>query len=177
MILEFEQTAKDYMEFSYYYSWTGPNQKETRIITSLVPLLVFIFVIFFKKGLRFEYYGKSELLLILLGILFFFCVPYFIKWNSNRIIKNLIEGGKNEDMIGPRSIAFEEDKLIAITKYSRLELLWPGFEKLGETKNYFFLFLSVNQAIVLPKRIFNSEEEIEYLRSFINRKLVRNTTA
>ena len=74
-------------------------------------------------------------------------------------------------MIEHREINCEEEKLIATTSNSHTEILWKAFEKIGETKEHFFLFIAVNQGIIIPKRIFETPTEIKTFKEFIADKI------
>ena len=65
----------------------------------------------------------------------------------------------------------EEEKLIAQTERSKTEIQWSAFEKVRETKDHFFLFLQMHQAIVIPKKVLKSPVEIDFFRDFVFQKI------
>jgi hypothetical protein len=171
MILKIEQTSEDYKAFNYYYNWTSPNKKESRIINSISPLLAFILLILLRNGYHIENYGVAEIVLLSIGVLLIFTMKYIAKWYSNLHANRIINSGKNADMIGHREIRFENERLVATTSSSHTEILWKAFEKVSETKEHFFLFIAVNQSIIVPKRSFETQAEVETFKKFITNKI------
>ena len=167
MTLQFDQTLNDNMEFNFYYHWSRPSKKESRIINSVLPVLAFIVLIYLTKGLDFEQYGLAEVLLLGFGIITGIFMGKIVRWNSNRQVKKLIKGVKNIDAIGKQSLTLNTDFLIQHTENSYSEIKWQAIDCMEENDNYFFLFLAANQAILIPKRIFSSESEIAATRELL----------
>ncbi len=167
MTLTYEQTEQDYIDFNFYYYWERPERLWSRILSRILPVPLFVALI----STRIADYGLVEILLISLGFLFsIFATPYF-KWRNKIRIKRVIKSGKNADIIGSRTIHFTEEGITESTKNSHGEIKWDAFEYLRETEKYLFLFVTVNQAIIFPKRIFVSIDEIEAVKSFIGKKV------
>jgi hypothetical protein len=70
-------------------------------------------------------------------------------------------------MTGTRTINFTEEKIILNTETAYEELRWSAIEKIRETKDHLFIFVSVNQAILIPKRIFSTEDELNLVKQLI----------
>jgi hypothetical protein len=171
MTLTFDQIAEDYMDFNYYYYWSNPDKKEDRIVKSLLPLIFFVLLVLATKGMNVQQYGWAEINLLAFGLLMAAAMGWFVKWNNKRKIKSLIASGKNIDIVGRRTLQLEEERLIAQTESSKTEIRWSAFEKVRETKDHFFLFVQVHQAIVVPKRVLNSPEEVNFFRDFVFHKI------
>ena len=171
MTLTFNQTPEDFMDFNYYYYWSNPDKKEDRIVKSILPLLFFVLFVLFRKGMNFQQYGWAEINLFVFGLLVAASMGWIMKWDNKRKIKNLIASGKNIDMVGRRTLQLEEESLIAQTESSKTEIRWSAFEKIRETKDHFFLFIHVNQAIVVPKRVLNSPKEVDFFRDFVFQRI------
>ena len=168
MTIKFEQTAKDYIDFNFYYSWSRPEKMKTRIFCAAYPIIGFIaFKLIVYKSL--DFYPDIYYFSVLFGLAYFMTPVQ--KWYNKIRINNLIKSGKNTDLTGFRTITFDSTKVIIQSQHSNSEINWSAFEKLGETKNHFFLFVTVNQAVLIPKRILNNNQEIDELRNLINLRM------
>jgi hypothetical protein len=171
MILKYELTAQDYMDFNFYFHWTSPDQTEARIVKSVtIPICIALYI-YIVRGPRIERYGTAEVMFLSYGIIVAVLMGRFVKWNIKRKVKNLISSGKNTDLLGMKTLHLEEDKLIEQTDNSKSEILWSAFEKFKESKDHFFLFIHVNQAIIVPKRALSQSMEIDSFRNFITQKI------
>jgi hypothetical protein len=171
MKITFDQTAEDLIDFNYYYSWLSPEKATTRRLRPLIPFLVFVVLIIARKGVRFHRYGWAEYLILAFGLLFAAFYSRLIKWNSRLIVKKLIAGGKNASMLGSKTLVFEENEVVAVTATSRSQISWTAFEKCIETNERFFLFLHLNQAIVVPKKAFEDRYQMDAFRKIISKKI------
>ena len=89
-------------------------------------------------------------------------------------VNNIVNSGKNKNLLGLKKITLGEEKLTATTASSTSEVHWSGFECLEESQTHFFLYTAVNQAIVIPKRVFSNGEEINHFRAFVKSKMNQN---
>ena len=70
----------------------------------------------------------------------------------------------------PQTYSFEDDKLTVTGELFDADLKWDGLFEAAESKTDFFLFLSKDQAYVLPKRFLQGEQET-LLRSVLKTRL------
>lgn len=167
MTLTFEQTEQDYIDFNFYYLWERPERRWTRILSRILPVPLFMALI----STPISDYGSVEILFIL--FIFFismFFTPY-MRWRNNIRIRRVIRSGKNTDMVGIRTVQFTNEGVIETTNHSTGEIKWTAFEYLRETQKHLFLFVTVNQAIILPKRIFSPLDEVEVIKKLIYEKI------
>lgn len=171
MTLKYELIAQDYIDFNFYFYWASPDKIEDRIIKSVILPVCIVLYLLVIKNLTFERYGTAEFIFLSSGIIVAILTGRFVKWNIKRIVRNLISSGKNTDMLGMKTLHFEEDRLIELTDYTKSEIIWSAFEKFRESKDHFFLFIHVNQAIIVPKRAMILQTEIDSFRNFITQKI------
>lgn len=48
---------------------------------------------------------------------------------------------------------------------------WSGVKRLRESKDYFFLSLGMGKEIIIPKRAFSIQEEIDVFRKYVNKRI------
>lgn len=83
---------------------------------------------------------------------------------ANQIFKN------NLHVHHPQTYSFEDENLNITGELFDANLKWEGFVEAAETDTDFFLFVSRDQAYVLPKRVFGDGQE-SLLRDFLKTKL------
>jgi hypothetical protein len=88
----------------------------------------------------------------------------FAKQMAKQIFRN------NPHVHHPQTYGFEDENLTITGELFEANLKWPALVKAAETDTDFFLFITKDQAYVLPKRFFKTGEEVE-LRSFLKTKL------
>ena len=86
------------------------------------------------------------------------------KLTAKQIFRN------NPHVHHPQTYGFEDENLTITGELFEANLKWPALVEAAETDTDFFLFLTKDQAYVLPKRFFKTGEEVE-LRSFLKTKL------
>ena len=74
-------------------------------------------------------------------------------------VDKLTENPMNVNLFSDIQISFAETGIFAMEKVAETKYQWAGIVKKEENKDYYFLYLSSEQALLLPKRAFKSEEE------------------
>lgn len=134
-------------------------------ILKLFPWLLLGYVLVKIIGLP-GYIDSPELIIdVILLLFFFFFLPqlrkYQIKkaWASNKLIQGEIAGVINE---------------LGITwshTYGEMRFSWDIILKYRESKDMFLLYTAINQALILPRSFFHSEEDWQKFKQLITQKL------
>ena len=154
MTLSYRNTFRDRLAFAAYHVPRNPLVLLMAVgffllvtFTSLVPavrdlpadkpafvrVLAFIFV---------------ELLLVLLIIAF---------WGV--IILLTMISRRNKPFFCDKTITLGEEVFVGESQYGRSETRWTMVQKLARTRRYIFIYLSQENAIVLPRRAFESSTQ------------------
>jgi hypothetical protein len=167
MRYSFIQNEQDLEDFYYYYSWANPEKRYLRIFSRvLAPIILAVWI-----GVPINQYNLPEIISIGLTLVAAVFFGPLVRWQTKQKTSKILRSGKNIDMIGQRTLEFTDGSFFATTPTSTAEIKWDAFEYLKETKNHFFLFQTVNMAIIIPKRIFQSTEEIIQVRIYLNSKV------
>ncbi len=161
--LKYTLSQKDYVNFYTFVLWDAPGNSKKRFIhyaRQLVPILLFLFA-FYYTGI-FE--RNSRFILLIIGVIILTTALSLFGVRTN-IVK---QGNKIADDPGNSSI-FLETLLIATEtgvslkdsvkeqKYS-----WQAFIKKQDNPEYYILFTSSMQGIIIPKRAFSMEEKVRF---------------
>ena len=87
------------------------------------------------------------------------------KLTAKQIFRN------NPHVRHPQTYAFEDENLTITGELFEAHLKWLALVEAAETDTDFFLFLTQDQAYVLPKRLFKTGEDVQ-LRRFLKAKLL-----
>jgi YcxB-like protein len=74
-------------------------------------------------------------------------------------VKRSLREGNSAKLLGKRRLVMTPEGLVCATEWSTATISWTGIEKIAATENHAFLYQAQNQAIVVPKRVFSSEED------------------
>lgn len=156
-------TKKDY--FVYLL-----NRNSFILISPLIILsLIVVFVFMVNK----DGFNSGDLLYLLPILLFL--LSYI---QMNNAVTNAVKANSSSDDL---KVILEEKKYREITSNGENSLEYNKFHSYYESKNYYYLYVDKMNALILPKREFNTEEltTIEgYFKksmkktSFINARLI-----
>lgn len=163
MTLTFELTKEDFVDYNVFIV----KRNKLKSITTNVTIA---FLILFPS--LFDFYHWSTLLYFYIAAVLIYSILHGTSRNGirKRTEKYLISG-RNAGLLGIRTVIFKEEHFILNNEFVYAELKWNSFEKIQESKDSIFLFQLVNQAIIIPKRIFLLPQEEYDVKSFIERKL------
>jgi len=136
-----EETIKAQLKF-YYNGWSFK-----RMIIYLVVMLVILGINIFKN--------EKVDLLIMLGPLFIVAIILFSHFSTkNRIKKAILENPRLKEKI---TFTFNKDQFIEKGETFEVNHEWSEYQKIKETKDYFFLYVNTKSAILLKKEDFKNQ--------------------
>ena len=139
----FRTSLKDMLDFAY---GSATGKSVLLMILTGIPCFVVTTISNLVHG------GPVYLYLAFLAVLVIFTViPYY---SVNKSLKHNILF--KSDM----TIVVSEESFIQQTEQSRAEIKWEDFYNCEITRRSYFLYLTSQQAAVIPKRIFKDEENI-----------------
>jgi len=161
--LNYSISKEDYVNYYTFVLWDGPANRKKRVIyylRQLVPLLIFVFA-FYYTGI-FERNSKFTLLII--GFIFLTSILSFVGVRSNTAKRahQITDDPGNSSIFNEMSMIVSETGIALRTDLIESKYQWKSFIKKQENKDYFFLFTSSIQALIIPKRIFNVSERAQF---------------
>jgi hypothetical protein len=134
-----------------------------------------IILIAIGLGLFFTLTGEKDLMSIVLNLfpIVLFILIYWLltKMNLSFFTKKIMSGSDNSSMYGNRTMIFTEDGIEVKTAESNSSLKWSMVKRLGETSDYFFLYISAVSAYIVPKKKI-ATTEIENLKILFEKKIL-----
>jgi hypothetical protein len=157
--------------FSFLWAsifWGGPK------IRPKIFLIVFITILTLNI-LGFD--TESKLLQTILNYLFLIAIFWGLWSFSHFLLKkmNIKISSQTQDreaILCEREIIFEEQAVIYKDNNTNTTYKWDAFNKWKQTKNLYILFRTDSAAIIVPKRIFQNEQEQIDFETLLNRKII-----
>jgi hypothetical protein len=84
--------------------------------------------------------------------------PFVYKRSMKYSITKMLENGQNKGTIGSHSITITDHELRETTEVSDSRWTWSGVERVEQTTDYIFIFISPVMAHIIPKRAFESPD-------------------
>ncbi|WP_053404881.1 YcxB family protein [Persicobacter sp. CCB-QB2] len=168
MKFNFELLPEDFIHFNYYYGWYRPEKKKLRVIIYLYPFLAVLAVLAVQNS------GQVFSIpnLITLGLTV--AISPFIGRLYRKLIKSkslkYLRQNPAAHITGEKAIALTENNLILSADEEIVSTIkWESMHSFREDQLFYYLFITSQQAVIVPKRIFQEEEQ--EFRKFAKRKI------
>ena len=169
--LHYEITKEDYVHFYMHMLWDAKGRKKKRVkafIRQAAYNLAFCAVLFYIGSSRFD---KFTLLFIALLLCISFLPLISAKTDAERQAATIAEDPDNGNIFTEYALIATDADLYIKTSFHETRTFWKGFLKKTETATHFFLFENALQAILIPKRAFNTTEDLAEFQKILSRNL------
>lgn len=149
MNINYEITGNDIWSFNRYVMFKIPKFRRSFITNTLfIPLLIFAVGLFAKFNII-----NLVFAVIVATLVYYFFAMALMK---RKIIKI---NSKKEGVLGQQSMEISFSGVKVTTGTSSSEMSWKKINSIAETKQYIYIFISDQNAYIIPKRVFTSESE------------------
>ena len=157
MKLEYQLTEEDLFNFNGFHQKHSPVAIKARR-RSIASCSISMFIV--MTYLITKDHGFSPWLLLLsavLAVFVGFLYSIYLKSHSRRYVKKTIREGKNISLNTPVKVEFYQDKILSNSSLGESKLKWDVVERIEETEDYIFIYISSLQAIIIPKAKVESD--------------------
>jgi hypothetical protein len=157
--LNYTISEQEYKDFYYYIGWQAPDKKQTRIRFHLKNLLIF-----FGVSIAIFYINKVPVLspeIILVQILTITLLLFYFAWRIKKYYYGLGKKIFDESDKENSEMIIAESGILGKSKDSEVHYKWSAFTKKYETGSAYYLIMSSNIGLVIPKRVLNSTNQKE----------------
>ena len=127
-------------------------------------LIVFILIIGIKPNWQAVVHTASDkslayrivlfVILELVPVVFvYLCIALFL------LLANIRK--MNKTFLADSTITLDDDVIITESVHSRSEVQWSAIQKLVQTRSHIFLYIMKHGALIIPKRVFASDEDLD----------------
>ena len=170
MELNYELTKEDYVDFNMYHVKNSKGIKKTifmqRYVISLMFLIIPIAIWILKKE-------TFNILYIICPLFWVVWILFYDKAFDKSIVKKInrmLDKSINSGLIGMHNINIENGEIIEKTSSGYIKNNIRDINEIQETKDHIFIYVSNNNAYVIPKRTFKSEEKLNSFKIELNIK-------
>lgn len=155
MEINYELTEKDYLDFNVFHAENSPTIRRSILIQRLIGPVIFLIMPFYATrytGIPLWYW---VIIFGTLGALWYSFYPKYIKWEVSRRTSKLIKEGKDGKILGNKNIKLTPEGIYGTSLYSEEKVKWDSIERIEETEDYIYIFISSISAFIIPIRAFN----------------------
>lgn len=159
--LQYAITKEDYNNYYIFVTWDAPGKQRSRsryylrqMGTIVLFTAVFYFTGLFDRSSWFAFLVISFILLT--SVLSLTGVRSSIRQQAEKISND----PENAALFATANVTISETGISIKDEFSERSFQWPAFIKKLENKDYYFLFYSSLEAIIVPKRVFKGEEHL-----------------
>lgn len=176
---KYSLTVDEYADYVAFTQWQSPWQKKFRI-KYLFNSSIYIIIMMIVGVIAAEKTGPVKknhnyILLIILFILVLTIALWFVAYNAPFRMKERARKfiAKEENSKGLEEIELDitDENIIYNSVNSKSIINWDYIAKYAITNEYFFLYLNELNAIIIPKRLFNSQEGIDEFQKVLTQKI------
>ena len=163
--LNYSITEQEYKDFYHYLGWLAPDRKIYRVryqLTSLVTYLALFAVLYFLTK-PFSLGIPTIIVIAVVALGLYYYNNFRIKRHFYKIGQRVYDDSDKEDS----EMIIGESGIIAKSKDSDAHYKWSAFIKKYETDSAYYLIMSSNIGLVIPKRVFKSMGEKESFQSML----------
>jgi YcxB-like protein len=161
LTVQYALTKDDYNNYYTFVTWDAPGRQRKRSLYYLrqIGTIILFTAVFFYTGL----FDRSSI--------FAFIVISFILLTSVISItgvrssimqqaKKISDDPENTSIFAPAIVTISETGIFLQDEFTERKYQWQAFIKKQENSEYYFLFYSSLEAIIIPKRVFKTTEQI-----------------
>jgi hypothetical protein len=177
MKIEYNLSKEDWINFNMYHS---RNSKTNKMWILTLRLFIFVMLLILNGLVLFSFFFTSKEFGLLeiafpivvdsVGILYIIFLQKLASSRVRRVIKKMIEEGKNE-FLGKQSIEINDEFLLRKTKVSEMTVHWLGIERIAQDDKYVFIYDSALSAFIVPKKAFKNKKEMDLFFKKIEEKI------
>lgn len=171
MHVEYVLTKEDYLEFNIFHMTYSKSLRKSLFVQRYLVSFIFLivpFVVARFTSIPLWYWLTVFGLVYVLWVVFYW--KYF-RWTLGRRISRMIDEGKNVDMLGKQSLRLDEDGIVNTSRLSESKTNYEAVEKVIETKEYVYIYISSIMAYIIPVKSFGSIDQKEELINKLNDKV------
>lgn len=170
MTIRYQLTIDDWLALNRFYHKTSPIMqkqfRKVRMIYAFIAMLSAFTTIF-------SIAKKIDMALIvavmIVGLILYVGTANVVKTQADKNARKLYESGQNKTLREVTTLTVSPDYIESQSVLLESSIKWPLVEKIAIEEDYIFIFVSADQAIIIPNRAFQSKAQRREFIELINR--------
>ena len=162
MEIEYEITREDLLAFQWRAVFESPRGRRLRRLSYLGwALVVLLFLLVTAIGADGFTLSPLSLVFIAVPLLIVFLLQWILeRWVLRRVIRHLLKDERpDRGQLGRHRMVLGEEGLSESTAVSESRTTWAGVDRVEQSADYIYLYVSPAAAHVIPKRAFRDSAE------------------
>lgn len=154
---EYKLTKDDYIDFNIHHTKTSASMKKAFACLRFITPILFILIPFVIKR------GTDKIMIatfIIAAILWIFIFPKYYWKSIKKNISKIVDEGDNGDLFGNRILTISDLGIEEILDNGNNTKKWSAITKIDESIKSIFIYFSSVEAAIIPKTLFNNNDEI-----------------
>ena len=158
MTINYQLTNSDFLEYQLYTSSKSELHKKRRFRSRIIiPIIYLVLGLFANQSGKFG----IGIAFVIFGILWFVFYPLYSKWRYKNHFKKHVEENYKNRINKPVEIDFDENSVNAKDFTSESKINGTELKELIETKNHFFIKLTTDLSLIVPKHSVENQTEFK----------------
>lgn len=161
MLIRYNITMDDLVAFNLYHFTRSPFIKGINYGVMIVVAMLIVL------GFSFASISSGEPIAAILGVIFaaLFCVIYQWMWPASLDwhVRRLLSEGHTKGMLGPHELEIDPQGIIERTDMNESRTAWRGVDRIVETEDYAFIYISAIMAHVIPKHATTTDDPTAFI--------------
>ncbi len=195
MIIEFEATIENSIEFVLFHRTYSPSMKSQILISRIIsvvmallipPILMYLIFQGMTKlmGLILNFPQNAEqnsiypyimafayVLSVIFGVYMFIQFPKINKEQMIKRLRKLLSEGENKNALGHCTLTLSPEGIHCKRNLSEYKVTWSAIINMIQNDNCFFLYTDSVNAIVIPKDAFASDNARKEFSDYVNNNM------
>lgn len=164
MKFTYQLTNSDFLAYQLFLSSKSELHKKRRLRSRIIiPIIYLVFGLFLAKS------NNDIGIAVVLGgvaVLWFSMYPKYSKWRYKRHFEKHIEANNKKQVNKDIEIEFDKNSIKTKDSVSQGEIKGEEIKEIIETQHHFFVKLSTDQSLVVPK--YKMENQAEFKKQMID---------
>ncbi|WP_268225708.1 YcxB family protein [Sinomicrobium oceani] len=170
MNLNYKLTLSDFLEYQLYASSKSDiHKKRRRNSRVIVPILFLLYGLYLTKK------DQNHIRILVFGITaisWFVFFPFYSKWRYKRHFEKHVKENYKNRINTPVEIDFDENSVYTKDFTSESKINGNELKELIETRNHFFIKLTTDLALIVPKHSIENQTEFKKIVTELGAKYV-----
>ena len=156
MIVRYLNTLEDLVAFNRYHCAHSPAVRKTKLTWMIwVSALLIAGSLFIPPTAEFSRPNIVATAIVSAGL---FSVVFIYRFPAvmDRQVLRLYQEGENKGTLGEHELELDDNGLVERTEVNESRLSWQGVERIAETDEHAFIYISSMMAHVIPKQSVTS---------------------
>jgi YcxB-like protein len=173
--IDYKLSREDYSQYFNYVALFAPGKKKALILTWIKRFFVMssflVLIKIVEKPVNFDTYFFYSLAIVAA----IYIAPIFDINNVYRkTILAYVDNPLNANIFNDANISISENGILAKGKHAETKYNWDAIVKKEEDSVFYYLFLTTDQALLIPKRCLKLPEQKELFEKLLAKNISFN---